>query len=627
MAEAVRELEQAASTSLLQAHLRAARGALAGLRGRYDEAEVEFGRAEALARQVDAPWVLFQVAWYRAAFAARRGEDAVAKREASVAHALASAHHWSGRQRRVETEFRTLLGLRVTESSRGMASMLGAARQLEALLEVEEASTRVLDPDALSSIVLDEVVRILGAQRAFLFLGTEESDALRCYAGRDSAGEDLPEPVDFSRTVIEEAWHSGKPLVLKSTADGELLGAQSIVAHDLRSVMAAPLHVHGRRFGVVYVDTRLAEGMFTESDAAILSAIARHIPMAIENARAARLEVQVESERQRRALADQLRRLTASIGSTLEVSEVLGRLLDGIESVVGFDRATAWIGSDSSSWTRVERGHTEAPNKRMDPELWSELRKAARAIAHPASDARRFYLWVGRTELAQWMVIPLGGREGVTGVLVLETDDESRWKPESLELARTFTSHASAAIENASLFQTVQRLATIDGLTGTANRRFFFERAEQELQRSLRYGYDLTALMLDVDYFKAVNDTHGHAVGDAVLERVAEVCRACVRELDLVGRYGGEEFAILLPHTDTASAKVVAERLRRQIAAQEISTSSGSIRVTVSIGLATRDPAASTLGALLQCADAALYGSKRGGRDRVTVWSGRAAQG
>jgi diguanylate cyclase (GGDEF)-like protein/PAS domain S-box-containing protein len=161
------------------------------------------------------------------------------------------------------------------------------------------------------------------------------------------------------------------------------------------------------------------------------------------------------------------------------------------------------------------------------------------------------------------------------------------------------------------------RLATTDGLTGVANRRSFMDLGEREVRRSKRYQSALSVLMLDLDYFKQVNDKHGHAAGDEVLKYVARAVIMTLRETDIVGRLGGEEFAALLPETNGARAMEVAQRLRDKIAASEIEVGEAAIKVTVSIGVTERREM-DDIASMLKRADDAMYKAKTGGRNQVT---------
>jgi len=162
-----------------------------------------------------------------------------------------------------------------------------------------------------------------------------------------------------------------------------------------------------------------------------------------------------------------------------------------------------------------------------------------------------------------------------------------------------------------------RRAAVCDHLTGIGNRRAFFDAAEAELRRWRRLSRPLSLLVIDADHFKTTNDTHGHPVGDAVLRHIAHLMGATFRQIDVVARIGGDEFAVLLPAADLASAQGIAERFRGAVETQPAQTDAGPVRCTVSIGIATMDEATADVDALLKRADEALYAAKRLGRNRV----------
>lgn len=163
----------------------------------------------------------------------------------------------------------------------------------------------------------------------------------------------------------------------------------------------------------------------------------------------------------------------------------------------------------------------------------------------------------------------------------------------------------------------LEKLATVDSLTGIYNRRHFLILAEAEWSRFQRYHRPLSMLMVDVDHFKSVNDRFGHAVGDQTLSWVANVCQKDQRGSDIVSRIGGEEFALLLPETDLKQAAIVADRIRKTVAAQILTAPDGTFSVTVSIGIASATLSMSGIGTLMQASDEALYSAKAMGRDRV----------
>jgi diguanylate cyclase (GGDEF)-like protein len=163
------------------------------------------------------------------------------------------------------------------------------------------------------------------------------------------------------------------------------------------------------------------------------------------------------------------------------------------------------------------------------------------------------------------------------------------------------------------------RLATTDALTGLANRRSFLDSAAAELERSRRSGRPLTLLVLDVDHFKRVNDTHGHAAGDQVLTNLSQTLIEGLRTVDVVGRIGGEEFAVLLPESSLGRAAEIAERLREAASQLRIRRGETTLAITISVGVAMVPEGAASITEALNAADAALYRAKEGGRDRVVV--------
>jgi diguanylate cyclase (GGDEF)-like protein/PAS domain S-box-containing protein len=220
------------------------------------------------------------------------------------------------------------------------------------------------------------------------------------------------------------------------------------------------------------------------------------------------------------------------------------------------------------------------------------------------------------------LLVPLlaGGR--VLGIISIGHSDPLRtFDHTDIELLSLFAHQATIAIRNAHQFAEMQYQATTDALTGLNNRRSFGELAQRAYEQSIRYSHPISVLMLDIDHFKRVNDQYGHLTGDHVLRAVAYHCLTTLRAVDVVGRYGGEEIAMILPETDSEQARSVAERLRQTLAQASIETEHGSLQITVSLGAATTTAQDYLpLETLIDCADQALYQAKRAGRNRVVVW-------
>ncbi|WP_296744528.1 sensor domain-containing diguanylate cyclase [Mesorhizobium sp.] len=189
---------------------------------------------------------------------------------------------------------------------------------------------------------------------------------------------------------------------------------------------------------------------------------------------------------------------------------------------------------------------------------------------------------------------------------------------------RVFTARESAILTDLAALAMdaleLRQLASVDSLTGALSRRAFKEQAAHAIALAQRHRHGLGCIAFDLDYFKSINDNHGHATGDKVLVAVAEACRAELRGTDLFGRLGGEEFALVLPHTDRAGVAGVAEKLREAIARILVGQGDKAVRVTASLGTASLDARTADMDALLANADAALYEAKAAGRNRCAAW-------
>jgi two-component system, cell cycle response regulator len=236
-------------------------------------------------------------------------------------------------------------------------------------------------------------------------------------------------------------------------------------------------------------------------------------------------------------------------------------------------------------------------------------------------------IFPGARDLASVAMIPLIHRRKLIGSINLGSDDPRRF---TRELATDFLEHlgviASFCIENAVNRARLLRSGFTDVLTGWHNRRYLQVRLHEELARARRDNSQMVCLMLDVDHFKRVNDSHGHAAGDKVLRELANRIDSQVRASDVAARYGGEEFVVLMPNTDITAGERLAERIRTAISAAAIDLpGDGSVDITVSIGIAAVRPGPddddlkTTGDALIARADVALYRAKSGGRDQVAI--------
>jgi len=215
-------------------------------------------------------------------------------------------------------------------------------------------------------------------------------------------------------------------------------------------------------------------------------------------------------------------------------------------------------------------------------------------------------------------VVPLAFKEVPLGALVLASND--RFVADVAILVRHFQTDLGLALSNALSHDRLQRLAALDPLTDAYNRRFGMVRLQEEFGRALRVSGPMGVLMIDLDHFKSVNDTYGHLVGDRVLRAVAASIRRVSREGDVLMRYGGEEFLVIVPGAAAADLGELAERVRRAIGATEVMDGERRVSVTASIGgAAYPEHEVASAVELVESADSSLFTSKQMGRDRITL--------
>ena len=328
------------------------------------------------------------------------------------------------------------------------------------------------------------------------------------------------------------------------------------------------------------------------------------------NSMARQLEGRLEDlQRERGRLQEAIRRVGESFAAGLDR---VGLLEIVVQTAVDGTGASAGRASMRASDRRL---HEVA--RAGEPDAFERALHAAEAAVIDAGQVAEVQVG-GASALAA----PLGATDDGDNVLgiVSVVRADGQFTPGERELFAYLTNQASVSVENVDLHETVKRQAVTDELTGLFNHRRFQEVMTGEVERARRYGHELGLIMLDIDNFKQVNDTHGHLQGDMVLGEVARVLRQSSREFDEPARYGGEEMAVALPQTDLEGSYQFAERVRRRIEALDLPllNGGGSLRVTASFGVASLASAGTAdKDALVAAADGALYEAKRTGKNRT----------
>ena len=310
-------------------------------------------------------------------------------------------------------------------------------------------------------------------------------------------------------------------------------------------------------------------------------------------------------------------RISTAIRSSLELPSVLQTTVNEVGQALGAQ----------SSALRVEGEHGQTSlttcyfrDGEDDDDKRAELLGDIDAIGVRLRGRMKTYVHDGSSDACETdtppvAAVPVIYHDRTMGVLMVTSDNPQRlWQDNEVMLLRTVADQVAVAVNHARLFQQMQHQALTDGLTGCFNRRFFEIQLERDLHLATRMRQPVSLILLDIDHFKRVNDTHGHDAGDAALRILANALREELRGVDTAARYGGEEFAIILPQAGPEGAQVVAERLRSRIERTEVP---GVGCITASLGVATFPSDASSRELLVTSADRALYQAKRTGRNKV----------
>ncbi|MEW5868801.1 MAG: sensor domain-containing diguanylate cyclase [Chloroflexota bacterium] len=315
-----------------------------------------------------------------------------------------------------------------------------------------------------------------------------------------------------------------------------------------------------------------------------------------------------------------LNQATAALLTTLDLETLLGRILDAaISAIPVAEKGCLYlIARDTGKLEmRAVLGYTETDPRIQKLTRTDEKSNIYRVVQEHAPLLLQFE--DSQAAFQSKIAAPLILNDHILGAISLEASPPLAFNRDDLDLLASFAATATAAIHNAQLHAEVQKLAITDDLTSLYNRRGLSEIGEREVARALRFGRPLAALLMDLDNLKPINDQYGHAAGDCLLRFVAEQINIYTRKVDILCRYGGDEFVILLPENDLFDASNVAERLRAQIAQASVAFEGNQLTTSVSIGISKVTADTPDLETLLKRADSALYVAKQSGKNQVVI--------
>ena len=481
------------------------------------------------------------------------------------------------------------------------------------------------------SVNLDRLVQMLGRKYSSdsVFVSLLEGNPIRWWTIASAGSFRLPD-VSAEQKFKGQDYLSGQPVLIDELSM-EKAPPPSLSRADMLSMCGVPILVDGVTVGAIELFSRNAVE-FSQNDVEHLQICARQAGNAVIQAKT--------GEELRRSIEerDLLYEIVGFVAADITVDQLMIKVADSLGNYFSATAVAAFVVQRLSHLNKANavlvRNFTRADLEAMK-DLFAQRWPASGAgdteggMLRQQPETQKHFTTKFSADKSSY-VLPLFSRDLLQGILVLQWDYDRRsdFHSHMDDTLRIVATQTALGIERQHLYSGVEKIGLTDALTGLSNRRMFNFLIEREINRSRRYGRPVSLIMMDIDFFKRINDTWGHPAGDTVLRDLGALVRQSVRKLDVPVRFGGEEFAIILPETNLEEAVNLAERFRIIVERTVFSTGRERLPVTISLGVASigNGPMPENLDAedFLQMADKALYQAKQSGRNRIAVGRGLA---
>ena len=498
-----------------------------------------------------------------------------------------------------------LLGRRNREERR-------RSQEFALLAEIGSVVSSRLEPDAVLLAIYEGLQRVLDTDSFYVAFYDEEDQCIR-FEFETEQGQIMPKRQrPLTNGFTEHLIKTGKPLLIKSDLERHRNAINVVpVGTPARCFCGVPIKTSGRFTGVMAVLNYQHEDVYNERHLEILEVAARQVAVAIENARL------FAQEQKRARYLSFINTLSRTAISSEDGTEMLASIVRQIQQTFQYDHIGVGLLDYNAKEIEIkaEAGTTESALGKRIPlgvGIAGKVARTSDTVLQQDGGPLPSILPGAQSVLC----IPISYSESLLGVLNVESCQLRAFQQDEIMMFKTLADVLATALHNVFVYQKMEQQSITDSLTGLKTRRFFDEALQSEHKRGLRSGRAYSVVVVDLDKFKRVNDDMGHLEGDLVLTRVARILEQKARQSNIVARYGGDEFIVLMPETGAEQASILSERLRLWIATDVMMQERG---VTASFGVAEFPLHGSTTQEVVRMADVAMYQSKRAGGNRVAV--------
>ncbi len=486
-------------------------------------------------------------------------------------------------------------------------------KEYELLTEIGQAISSHLNQDEVLRTVQAELGQIFDTSN--FYIAFQEEDEIQ-FELEIEGGLILPKRLrKVGNGLTEHVIRTGQPLLIESDLEQvrSKLGVDFVPPRPARSFCAVPIFLGGKPVGMMAALSTEQESQFLPRDLEVMQTVAGQLGVAVENAR-----LFTEEQRRARHLAF-LNSISKMAISSEDAEQMMADIVREIQKNFRYDHIGIGIMDYATKDIEIkaEAGMTSEALGRRIAVGSGVLGKVARTgVSALVQNAGPGQLAGVLPESRAVLCLPISYGETLLGVLNVESRDENAFAPQDVLILNTLADLLATALHNSFVFQKLQQQSITDGLTGIKTRRFFWEALSSEWKRASRSGRPFSVVLIDLDKFKEVNDSLGHLEGDLVLARVGRLLEQKCRQSNVVARYGGDEFIILMPETGIEQSQVLAERLRLWLATDPMLEEH---HITGSFGVASFPLHGFSMEDLIRVADAGMYVAKHAGGNQVST--------